>query len=138
MSEKSKIDQVFEIPNLRSLPIITLLLNIFSIFIFSDDDVRCNFENDFCDWLSISSIEAFSFQRVTWKTLAENGVIGPKLPSYVFDEKEAKNEFFLYLTPSNMVFETTQQKAQIEHGLPNSSGCLKFWFDFNVSIILKL
>ena len=65
-------------------------------------------------------------------------MIGPKLPSHVFDEKEAENEFLLYLTPSNMPFERTQQKAQIEHRLSNSSGCLKFWFDFNVSIILKL
>ena len=66
--------------------------------------------------------------------MAENGLIGPtKLP--YFDEKEAENEYFLYLTSSNMV-ETSQQQAQIQHKLPNSSGCLKFWFDFNVSIFL--
>ena len=104
---------------------------MFSIF---SDDINCNFENDFCDWLRISSIETFSFQRVTWKTLEENGLIRPKLP--YFDEKEAENEFFLYLTAANMVETSEKQKAQIEHRLPNSSGCLKFWFDFNVSITL--
>ena len=99
-----------------------------SIILISDK-LKCNFQEDFCSWQCTESNEKhskFYFQRINSKELSEQQIIGPEL-SHLAE----KDDYFAFISASNT--ETFGQIANLENAKLQSSSCLTFWFNFQVS-----
>ena len=96
----------------------------FSLF---SDHIRCNFQDDFCDWICKPLEGNFSFQRGTPATLNDSN--RPQIQS-----STKVQDTFAFIRPSSP--KNVGRIAEIHSQSPVSEdGCMTFWFDFQVRLL---
>ena len=96
----------------------------FSLF---SDHIKCNFQDNFCDWICKPSEGNFSFQRRTPNIL--NDYDGQQIQS-----STKVQDTFALIRPSSP--QNEGRIAEIHSQSPVSeAGCMTFWFDFQVRLL---
>lgn len=95
-------------------------------------NIKCEFQEDYCEWTTFASNEAsgFAFQRQTSSNLEANFVPGPDL-----SHLGSKDDFFVFLTPKGVTEgeqEYVELKSAVFIGKLHPSECFQFWFNFQV------
>ena len=102
------------------------LLKKLKISLFSGH-IKCNFQDDFCDWICKPLEGNFSFQRGTPAILNDSN--RPQIQS-----STKVQDTFAFIRPSSP--KNVGRIAEIHSQSPVSEdGCMTFWFDFQVRLL---
>ena len=102
---------------------------------FSLDEIKCDFQNDYCSWKPVASNpgSGFEYQRLTSQIINENGMTGPESA-----HSGSREDFFVFLTANGVgggEKESAELKSAYFSTFQHPKECFQFWFNFEASFV---